>query len=412
MINSSPTILIPNVTSNANLGDAAMLEVLVKMVGTLFPKAKIVIHASQPETHNATDNISVRPTMYHWAVFDTPTLWVRVWRMLAVVVLLIAMRWRWKLLERFIRSRVVVLDQIAADFEKAQLVVMVGGGYLHTKPGISQSLNLMMQLVPMLVGRWVSGRVITAPIGFGPFAYHWQARMTAWVLNQLDLVAIREKYSWKAISSWRGSRMVRSCDHALLLSQDQSVASEHRPPVVGFTIREWLTGEKQMGLEKAFVEGLAKLASNNQVEIQPIIQVDAPQYGEGDVSVTERVIEGLTARGCVTLPMVKIKNVAHAKEVYGGLTLLVGMRMHSNIIAATQAVPFVAVAYEYKTQGIASDLGLEDYSIVCERVTGDTLYAQVHLMLERIDEVKKLMLNHLAKIQEKEFSLWMERLEI
>jgi colanic acid/amylovoran biosynthesis protein len=109
--------------------------------------------------------------------------------------------------------------------------------------------------------------------------------------------------------------------------------------------------------------------------------------------------------------MVKIKNVTHAKEVYGGLTLLVGMRMHSNIIAATQGVPFVAVAYEYKTQGIASDLGLEDYSLVCEKVTGDTLYAQVHLMLERIDEVKKLMSSRLAMIQEKEIRLWMERLE-
>lgn len=412
MINSRRTILIPNVTSNANLGDAAMLEVLVGMIETLYPKAKIVIHASQPETHVASKKIAVRSTMYHWAVFDTRTLWVRVWRMLAVVVLLIGLRWRLKPVERFIRSRVWILDQIVADFDKAQLVVMVGGGYLHTKPGISQSLNLMMQLVPMQLGRWLSKRVITAPIGFGPFAYHWQARMTASVLNQLDVVAIREKYSWKAIAPWRTSRMVRSCDHALLLSQDQTAVLEHRPPVVGFTIREWLTGEKQAELEKAFVEGLAMVASSTKVKFHPIIQVDAPRYGEGDMSVTERVIEGLNDRGCVTLPMVKIKNVAHAKEVYGGLTLLVGMRMHSNIIAATQGVPFVAIAYEYKTQGIASDLGLEDYSMVCERMTGDTLFAQVHLMLERIDEVKKLMLNHLARIQKTEISLWMERLKI
>jgi colanic acid/amylovoran biosynthesis protein len=61
------------------------------------------------------------------------------------------------------------------------------------------------------------------------------------------------------------------------------------------------------------------------------------------------------------------------KDLYGSLELLVGTRMHANLIALTSGVPVVAVAYEVKTRGIMEQLGLEDYVVEISTIRADEL---------------------------------------
>jgi colanic acid/amylovoran biosynthesis protein len=123
------------------------------------------------------------------------------------------------------------------------------------------------------------------------------------------------------------------------------------------------------------------------------------------------VIAQLKKLNAGVLPIIKIKSVSHAKKVYGQLDLLVGMRMHSNILAAVQGVPFVAVSYEYKTEGIARDLQLGSVCIRCEEVNSNNLQKLVKKAFAQRGQLAKHMNDALLEIQSRDSLLWQRILQ-
>ena len=102
----------------------------------------------------------------------------------------------------------------------------------------------------------------------------------------------------------------------------------------------------------------------------------------------------------------KIVDLKSAFKVYGEIDLLLGMRMHSNILAATQSTPFAAIAYEYKTEGISKQLSMEKYCIRCENVNESRLIKillEVHANRSRI---KNQLRKAVKTIQVTEMNRW------
>lgn len=62
-------------------------------------------------------------------------------------------------------------------------------------------------------------------------------------------------------------------------------------------------------------------------------------------------------------------------RIYARLRLLVGTRMHANLIALMCGTPVVAIAYEQKTRGILRTLGLERFAIDIDAVSSDRIVA-------------------------------------
>ena len=82
----------------------------------------------------------------------------------------------------------------------ADLVVFPGGGYLRSKKGITQSLNLLMYLAIFYFAKLGRAKLLVAPISFGPFAYKWHERISAHVLKKSDVIMVREKISFEMIN--------------------------------------------------------------------------------------------------------------------------------------------------------------------------------------------------------------------
>ena len=297
------------------------------------------------------------------------------------------------------------LAKLVQDFSRADVIVFVGGGYLRSKKGLSQSLNVLMNLLPFGLAHYSRAKKIVAPISIGPFAQNWQKWLTARIIKKFDVVAVRERYSFATIKPYNLRHVIRTSDHALLV-KPKRIQNKKSQSIIGFTIRQWLKGEEQIKLEHAYATALATLANKTLSIIQPIIQVDAPKFGEGDAEVTKRVVRILHTLRAPVLPTIHVKSVTHAKAVYGQLDLLVGMRMHSNILAAVQGVPFVAVSYEYKTEGIARDLELGSVCIRCEEVTPNKLLNLLKKAFTHKEQLAKQMNESLLKIQKKDSLQW------
>lgn len=396
-------VLIPNVTSSRNVGDEAMLETLITLVKQVNPDAVVTVHSNEPTSHPQHIANAFDWTLYFWAVFSSKKKIRWVWRLILLTIQYVLCKFN---LPWYVSKE---LKKLVMDYKNADLVVFVGGGYIRSKLGVTQALNLVMQLVPFLYARLFSAKTIVAPISFGPFAYEWQEKICAYVIRQQDIVTVREAFSYEAFKKYLPDRLILSADHALLT---QKISKEYvkKTNTIGFTIKSWLSDSGQKVLEDAYYQALKKVSIANKLTIHPIVQVDSPEFGDVDYIITENIAKKLERDGIKVLPITKILSVEHATQVYNQLNLLLGMRMHSNILAATQHVPFVAVSYEYKTEGIAEYLGLKDYCIPCDKVSTQSLLHLIEDAFLHRETLTKVLTDKLLKIQKEQQTFWLHKL--
>jgi colanic acid/amylovoran biosynthesis protein len=205
--------------------------------------------------------------------------------------------------------------------------------------------------------------------------------------------------------------VVFTCDTALLIPKlERKTVPDGR--TIGFTIRSWFDNdERQNFFEESVANALATFVGESGYAVMPIVQVDAPSYGESDREPAERVCARLQTQGVQTLPIKVVGTVPEALNVYGSLVLLLGMRMHSNILAVTQGVPFVAISYEHKTLGIARMLDVDHYCLSVNEVNAENLLELLRELSANRAAVVGRTAHALAKLHRKCKAYWFKILE-
>lgn len=355
-------ILLPNVTSPRNIGDLAMLEVLLDLIRQVHPKADIILHISEPELYSPQPGVTVKTNVYSWMMFPRADVFSRFRRMVYCIWLYVAKRYGWAY------SGKADLVELLEDYETADLIVFSGGGYLRSQKGVRQSASLLSLAVVYLYASLSRARTVMMPISFGPFAYRWQARLFGRLLSRVDVVFAREQVSFDALCAAGVAGVRLSTDMALLSAVTNNTSGAPRN-AIGFTLLQWFDKAAQQALEDTVTEALLQVHAKTNATFQPIVQVHAPTFGVHDQEVVERVGQRLLSQGCKVLPTRVVANVADGREVYGSLAVLLGMRMHSGILAYLSGVPVVGLAYEHKALGIARTLEVERFYFESSQVT-------------------------------------------
>lgn len=399
-------ILVPNATGPTNIGDQAILTGLLNVLENTFNDFELVIHSSTPEKYT-NPKYKIKPHIYYWTVFENPGFLTRVTRMLQV---LLAFGLRKLGIKKVFGNS--VLKDLIQDYESADLIVFAGGGFIRSNPGFTQALNLFMILFQFSFAKQFKARKVVAPGSFGPFAHSWQERMSANVLRGFDAVTVREQISLDMLEKLGMNNVILSADQALLIKK-----SDHgRPPgskfILGFTVREWRTEEETQNNCEIIIQAIEDFSKPVDLVVRPIIQVSSIGFGDLDVLLTDQIIQALRGKGVNVMDTTVLKDLDHAIQVYNEIDLILGMRMHSNIIAATQEKPFVAIAYEHKTRGISQMLGLEKYCLDYSKFSADDLIKLLGDAYKDKEQVNAILKKCLVKIRESEFSLWESILKV
>lgn len=400
------TILIPNGTSPKNMGDLAMLQSLVAIIRNQVKDVHINLHSFDAKAYDEDPGVhSIKPTLYEWAVFECTGIRTRFVRIFQLVISIVALRLNlFKYIQKFISP---VLVDLLADYTRADLVILAAGGYLRSKPGIKQSLNFLMQLVPFWIAKFSAKRAVVAPVSFGPFSYSWQEKFAAKSLSGYRAVFAREEISYSRMKANTLQNVIKSSDLALALAaREKHLRYTSKHPVVGYTIRTWFPKDKQKVFERQFAMALVRFSGDSGAVIQPIIQVDAVKYGDDDAKVTDRVAKILTAYGIKVLPTVRTHSLPVLLQAYGSVDLLVGMRMHANILAATQGTPYIAISYEYKTEGISRLLGMSQFCIRCEEMTDEAVYGMISRAYRGKTKIKKQLQKIISVMKKRQVLQW------
>lgn len=397
-------ILIPNATSPLNLGDQVMLKELLKLLKITHKNGEITVHSTDPHLHKNNSQYRVNHTLYSWSVFSSKKWTIRFLRLVLLIVYYIGKKY--KIYNTFPFKDFNEMKDLINDYEKADLVIFAPGGYLRSKKGLTQTLNLFMQLVPFELAKLFHVKKIVAPISFGPFGYKWQERIAAKAIQGLDIVAAREKYSYKLMKDNKVNNIILSSDFALLLKKKERKINKNKRSILGFTIRTWFDKKRQENFEENVVNAIKKFSIETNSTIQPIVQVQAPKYGEDDGIATKKIIAKIKNKNINILKIKTMQDSNDALGIYSGIDLLLGMRTHSNLLAATQGTPFVAISYEHKTEGIAEQITMDNYCIEGEKVDKDNLYQLLIDAYKNRSYLKNKLLNSIKTIQDKETKRW------
>lgn len=284
------------------------------------------------------------------------------------------------ILRLLVPKRVRVLIEVISA---ADLVVSVPGGYLLAP---KQSDDWWLAHIPTFELAAKLGKpIVLGPCSIGPFhpSHMEYARR---LLELPAVIMIREARSLDLARSLVDSsdRLLQSPDLAFAhspgsLSELGNEAMEDFELVrsgrsaVGVSVRDHhFPGFDNAGLmfEKymnAVTESLLAIQSESDAVICVFSQT------EEDLPISLLLFERLQRDGADVKLFPVALTPTDLQMLYGRLDLLIGTRMHANILALCQGTPVVGIAYEPKTLGILESLGLGSWGVWIHEVDNGRL---------------------------------------
>lgn len=263
------------------------------------------------------------------------------------------------------------LARFAAEARGASLFVSGGGGLLQDVTGPA---SVPYYLGLMRIAQWLGTPTMIMAQGIGPVRKKLNHRLISHVVKRASLVTVRDPDSASFLSDLgvSGEKLHLTADPVLALEPAPPARvleimgrlglDSHRP-TIAVAIRPWYTWyERQF---KAFTAVLGQLATRLDVQLLLL-----PFQYPGDLRITQEMEDCLSLRPPGHAPKIAMLDFPLTPRemagVIGAVDFVVGMRLHSLIMAAAQAIPALGISYDPKVRGFAQQLDLP----VIESVSG------------------------------------------
>ncbi len=176
-------------------------------------------------------------------------------------------------------------------------------------------------------------------------------------------------------------------------------------PVVAVVMRNWAFCANPERWEREVAGALTQFAEeqNASVLFLPFQRSsDTPFDLSNDASVIGRIKGqmGLTTNVYV---LSGTYSSAEISAILANCDLVLGMRLHSVILAIKNAVPFVALSYEPKVSNVLRMAGLEDYGLELSSLTGDTLGRALRAAYEDHEGIRARLSQAAAELRQRAF---------
>lgn len=230
---------------------------------------------------------------------------------------------------------------------------LAGGGSLIQDNTSTRSI-LYYLTVLKLAGR-AGAKTMLFANGIGPIKKTCNRRHAKNVLDHLNAISLRDSVSYKEIKSLDISRpnIYITSDPAILMEAsdkkhvDELIANEGIPagkPLIGFSIRKWA--------DSKYFRQIADIA-DYCVEHFDAWPVFMPMQSPCDYDASKAI------KSFMKHPASIIEGLYRPDVMLGftsRLELLVGMRLHSLIYAASQCIPLVGLVYEPKVKSFLKEI--------------------------------------------------------
>jgi colanic acid/amylovoran biosynthesis protein len=307
-------------------------------------------------------------------------LWIRIWRLMP------------RLAEALASPQLVTVAKAARD---SDLTVTVPGGYLMA-PRTEDDYwlyHVATLAVPLFLGK----PVIASACSVGPFAgYH--SHVARWLFRRMDLIFVREEVSADHLIGLgvEEARITLTADTAFCFSgSDRAEVEADRVlrdpaalprPWIGISARDhsFPGCRDPEALFETYLSEMARLADHvvSVLGGSPIFVSQCTDSGGDDAAIALQVRDRMRHHG-KALVVAQDVSPEVLQALYRRLDMMVGTRMHANILAMTQLTPVLAIAYQHKTPGIMTMAGLGAHVVDIAEVSGRLIPAFARAWAER-----------------------------
>ncbi|MHC4993438.1 MAG: polysaccharide pyruvyl transferase family protein [Planctomycetota bacterium] len=394
-------ILVTNIYSWNNKGDAAIVLAMLDHVKRSFPGARITLSSHDTDDAGRYGDHDLLPSIISLVGERYPWPGEDLGRRLETALGKLGLRLRlglFCLLRRMGVSAYTLFDRAFAERLKAfgehDLVIACGGGYLITK-GRARLLERAFGVndLDFLCDDFALAAHFDKPYilfnqSIGPFYDAADARRVRRRLEGAAAVFCREGLTYQRVRDMGLTNARLTADVAFGLKPWPSrVLEEHGfSPArhnIGLTVRRCLTGAAQDRYEEAVAEWIGgRLAADPDTRCYFVPQVIHEGAGDNDLHTAYRVRRRLD--GTLRSRAVVIDRDLHPGQLMhaiGRMDLFVGTRMHSNIFSLATGVKTLAISYEPKTDGIMRSLGLEEDVVHASEITARRLDAMADRLM-------------------------------
>jgi len=248
-----------------------------------------------------------------------------------------------------------VFGDLVRSIRAADLVISGGGSLLQD---VTSARSILYYLGVLRLARLLGRRTMIYAQGIGPINRPVNRFLARMELERTCAITVRDESSYRLLQDLgvRRPRMEITADPSFAIEpaspEDASEALnaagvQPGMDLLGVALRPWPRQERW--LEEA-AAGISQAAS--ELKLQPVMLAMQPS---ADLPIADQ------AARVMGIPSVVIRTTVSprlTKAIAGSVGLMVAMRLHALIFAASMGVPGVALSYDPKVEEFARSMGM------------------------------------------------------
>lgn len=251
------------------------------------------------------------------------------------------------------------LSNVLRTMKKAKLFIYGGGNLIQDN---TSTRSLFFYLGMTWLAKKLGLKVMFYGNGIGPLKKQANRRLTSRIIDQVDVITLREELSLNELKSLCISkpRIILTADPAMTVSVLDMNKSDNalmrqginpETPLVGFSVRKY-PGHEDFKHE-AYEDMIASTA-DYMAEKYGVVPLFIPMQGS-DADIAKNIINKMRHKAHI---IQSVTDISDTISIIGRLELMIGMRLHALIFAANQGVPVIGLVYdEPKIEGFLKCIG-------------------------------------------------------
>lgn len=242
--------------------------------------------------------------------------------------------------------------KVIGILKKTRLFLAGGGSLIQDN---TSTRSIWYYLTVLKTAKKLGTKTMLFANGIGPIKRAFNRRFAGKILNDLQAISLRDAESFneiKALGINKPNIYVSSDPAVLLEASDENrveelIKKENIPaekPLIGFSIRKWANS--------GYVDRIVEIADYcaEKYNSHPVF---IPMQYPMDFDISQIIAGRMKHSSSIVTRL-------YSPDIILGLTarlkLMVGMRLHSIIYAATQCIPLIGLVYEPKVEAFLKEI--------------------------------------------------------
>jgi len=310
-----------------------------------------------------------------------------------------------KMCEVFSANRFKI-KEVLLSIKETDLLISGGGSLLQD---VTSTRSLLYYLTLMKLALMFKKPIFVYANGIGPINKKINRILTRNILNKVDYISLRDNLSKEYLEKLgvKNKNIKVTADPVFTLKATEEnlaigiLENEKIPidkPIVGISIRSWDNEDEKILIE--LTKTIDYLINTKRVNVILI-----PMHYKEDIKISKRLLELTNLEGCFILRNeYPVENIL---SIIKKMDLIISMRLHTLIYAASQATPMIGIVYDPKVEGFLKELEY-DYYVDVNDIKSEHLVDYI----EKIYTNKQTIVNKMTQKKEDLIKLSKENVEL